>query len=145
MDKGTETTVRLLLVDNQEEDVKQFCQAARAHPGLEVIWRAKSAEDAIAYFRGEGVFADRTVHPLPEIVVVDPDVPNCERLGNLERRWRRLKIGVFTRAEKPECRAVAAGLGSHLFQEKSFEPAVLHRFLHWLTAMALEEKKQWNR
>ncbi len=137
--------MKVLLVDHQADDARKLCEAAQRHPELKVIWQAHDAQETLAYLGGQGIFGNREVHPMPDILVIDTDLPDCDRLAGLQRRFVRLKIGVFTKSTKPECRGVAEGLGAHLFQEKTFEPEILERFLHWLVSIVLTERRERSR
>ena len=76
-----------LMVDDNEDDAflvrRAFARAAPEHQ-LGIVG---SCEEAVAYLSGEGEFADRKRHPVPEIVLVDGVLP-CE--GGMELvKWLR--------------------------------------------------------
>lgn len=61
----------ILLVENEDDDVlllKRAFNKAGVNVPVQVV---ASGQDAIAYLKGEGRFAERSKHPLPLIVLLD--------------------------------------------------------------------------
>jgi CheY-like chemotaxis protein len=65
----------ILLVEDQETDV-MLLQRAFANVGAQSLLRSVADGDAaIAYLSGEGIYADRHRHPLPDLVLLDLKLP----------------------------------------------------------------------
>ncbi|HXG63045.1 MAG TPA: response regulator [Planctomycetota bacterium] len=69
-------------------------QAIRFHRALESLGRAdalvgvvRDVDEALAYLSGQGQFRDRARHPLPRLVLLDPELPSGSGLEVL--RWMR--------------------------------------------------------
>jgi CheY-like chemotaxis protein len=69
-------------------------QAIRFHRALESLGRAdalvgvvRDVDEALAYLSGQGPFRDRARHPLPRLVLLDPELPSGSGLEVL--RWMR--------------------------------------------------------
>jgi two-component system, response regulator len=139
-----EGPVKVMLVESREQDALWFRQAATGMPALEVVWHARDGEEAIHYLSGAGVFAERQTYPLPDVVVMDLDLPKLHGLGVLEWLWgrhQRPPVAIFSAIDNSEVRNSADRLGAHLFEQKSFEPVRFLRFLHWVEQMGLMERR----
>ena len=65
----------LLYVDDSADDrllVQRACRRARVSFGLQTL---ESGVEAIRYLNGEGEFADREEHPLPDLILLDLKMP----------------------------------------------------------------------
>jgi CheY-like chemotaxis protein len=71
----------ILLVDDSDSDIALLQQAfakAGMQRRLEVV---RDGVDAMSYLLGRGEFADRSLHPMPSILIIDVNMP---RLNGLE-------------------------------------------------------------
>ena len=111
----------ILLVDDSEDDIvlmKHAFQAAHFKPSVQT---ASDGEEAIAYLKGDGAWADRDEFPLPTVMLLDLNMPKANGFEVLA--WvrtqpvlKRLTIIVFSasaRAEDVE-RAYELGVNSYL-------------------------------
>ncbi len=133
----------ILQVEDDANDVLLFEQACRK-AGLTVpIHRVSDGDEALAYLRGQGPFADRDEHPLPRLVLLDlkmPRVSGFEVLAWLRRqeRFRRLPVVVLSSSnhESDVKRALELGVNSYLVKPVQFDALVevvrqIHQY--WLT------------
>ncbi len=83
----TGTELKVLLVDDDPNDLALFGIAVE-RSDLE-IWleTANEAEKAMEHLEGKGEYADRSLHPLPDIVLLDLTMPRLNGLDFLQ--WRR--------------------------------------------------------
>jgi CheY-like chemotaxis protein len=96
----------LLIVEDDENDYF-FLERALVAAKLEVqIQRACDGLEAIEYLAGENDFADREVHPLPHLMVLDLKMPGKDGFEVLA--WMReqaelgtLPVVVFSSSEEP--------------------------------------------
>ena len=69
-----------LLVDDDSNDCALFGLAVE-RTGLNILLQtAPGGEQAIDYLEGRGAYADRSIHPLPDLVVLDLDMRVGARL-----------------------------------------------------------------
>jgi CheY-like chemotaxis protein len=82
----------ILLVDDSEDDIimmrEGFAQANCIHPLQEV----HNGEEAIAYLKGEGQYADRHKYPLPIAMLLDLNMPKQNGYDVLA--WVRARPGL---------------------------------------------------
>ena len=84
----------------------------------------QDGEQAIAYLKGEGQFADRQAHPLPDLVLLDlwlPGMNGFEVLAWVRQQpeLRGLKVFVWTDAGQREILERATQAGADRFVPKS--------------------------
>lgn len=126
-----------ILVVEDEPDAITLLRHAFEKTGIaNPIATVHDGEQAIAYLKGEGRYADRLAHPLPLLVLLDLKLPRCSGLEVLE--WiraqpalRGLPVIVLTSSkERTDVRrAYAAGANSYLVK-----PSSLHRLIELAAA-----------
>lgn len=111
----------VLLVEDNEDDIffmKMACQRTGIPHAFHVV---TDGEEALQYLAGTGVFADRSTHPLPDLVFLDIKLP--KRDGHKVLEWIRSKdvfknlpVVMLTSslAESDVSRAYALGVTSYL-------------------------------
>ena len=111
----------ILLVDDSDDDLllmKHALQAAQFKP---FVRSASNGEEAIAYLKGEGPYAQREKYPLPIVMLLDLNMPRIN--GYEVLAWvrsqpilKRLSIIVFSASARPEDveRALELGANSYL-------------------------------
>ena len=108
----------ILLAEDDENDVlltlRVFGQAHFVNP-VRVV---SDGEQAIAYFRGEGEFAQRDEYPLPALLLLDLKMPRKDGFAVLQ--WLRqqpqlsaLRIVVLTGSDRAEDAERARQLGAN--------------------------------
>src|SRR6202008_1969122 len=141
----------ILMAEDDENDVffieRAFKQAQIANP----LNRVRDGEEAIAYLKGEGAYADRDKFPLPHLVLLDLKMPR--KNGFEVIAWvrqqpglRRLPLVVLTSSkEGPDVnRAYELGANTYLVKPVKFEGLVEMMKtlnLYWLI---LAEKPSYN-
>ncbi|HWL15761.1 MAG TPA: response regulator [Opitutus sp.] len=121
----------ILLVEDEPDAITllqyAFARAGIRHP----IHTVNDGEEAIAYLRGDGRYADRTAHPLPQFTLLDLKLPRCSGIEVI--RWiretpavRALPVIVLTSSKERSDvrRAYAAGANSYLVKPSSLERLV---------------------
>ncbi len=116
----------ILLVED-EPDAVTLLEFAFARVGIaNPVRTVHDGEQAIAYFRGEGAYSDRAVHPFPQLVLLDLKLPRCpglEVLAWIRRQpsLRLVPVVVMTSSrERADLeRAYAAGANSYLVKPSS--------------------------
>jgi CheY-like chemotaxis protein len=82
----------VLLVEDNQDDVfvmKMACQRTGIPHLLQVVTDGAMALD---YLSGNGVYADRTIHPLPDVLFLDIRMP--KRNGHEVLKWIRSQPGL---------------------------------------------------
>lgn len=110
----------VLLVDDDPDDrflVEQSWKAAgRGRPLLTL----PDGRQALDYLLGKGAYADRTLHPLPCLVLLDVKMPGLSGFEVLEllrheEALLRLPVVILTASTSPQDAATARRLGADAF------------------------------
>lgn len=109
------------------------------------IAMVRDGEEAIEYLQGEGRFADRVQHPMPDLLLLDLKMP---RLNGLEvLRWLRsnetcasLPVIMFSGSGLEKDVQEAYRLGANTYFQKRGDPRALVALLrlvvqYWLASM----------
>jgi len=131
MSKRSPHEVVILLVEDREDDVlltKQAFVRANINNPLHV---ACDGEEAISYLQGAGRFADRAEFPLPDLVLLDINMPRMDGFAVL--KWVRanpalktLRIVMLSTSDQGDDidKAYALGANSYLVKPSDFESFV---------------------
>jgi CheY-like chemotaxis protein len=133
----------VLLVEDDPDDVLLTQRAFRKVGARVPIQVVGDGEQAIAYLTGQGGWADRESHPLPDLLLLDLKLPRRSGFEVLE--WlrsqpglRRLPVVVLTgsREMADVDRALDLGANSYLVKPVGFDALLeIVRLLdlYWLT------------
>lgn len=111
MSSSPNTTI--LYVEDEESDVVMLRIAPDSIRVQNHLHVARNGEEALNYLQGTGPYADRELHPLPRLVLMDLNVPRVSGLRVLkwihqESPFADLPVVVYTSSEDPkdaeECR-----------------------------------------
>ncbi|HMJ66414.1 MAG TPA: response regulator [Candidatus Binatia bacterium] len=72
---SSQTSDAVLLAEDSDDDILLFQRAyssAGVHSPLHIV---RDGEEAIRYLKGRGKFTDRTLYPVPRLLVVDLKMP----------------------------------------------------------------------
>jgi CheY-like chemotaxis protein len=118
----------ILCVDDAEDDVF-FLKRAFQKAGLPCMLHvAKNGDEAVDYLSGKGCYAEREVHALPELVLLDVNMPS--RDGHEVLNWIRsqpdlenLPVVMLSSSREPSDiqRAYRAGANSYLVKPIRFQ------------------------
>jgi len=132
MDKNQFT---VLLVEDDLNDIfiiKRAFRSARIPNPLQVV---TDGEEAMAYLRGDGKYADRNAHPLPSLMVMDIHMPRLSGFEVLEwvkgkpQPLRRIPIIIVSSSDSPADINRAYELGANAYMIKPMDyRAVEHLF-----------------
>ncbi len=128
----------ILLVEDREDDVflvrRAFEKAYLLNP-LQVV---RNGEEAVAYLKGEGTYANRAGYPLPSLILLDLKLPGMDGFDVL--RWIRrepnfgsLPVIVLTSSEqiRDVNRAYQLGANSFLVKPTDFENPSVSPETNW--------------
>jgi CheY-like chemotaxis protein len=134
-------SISILYVEDEETDVMllqhAFAKAGIRNP-LQTVKDGKLAKD---YLAGDGPFADRKLHPLPGLVLLDLNLPYWSGFEVLvwireQPHLRRLPVIIFTSSSRPDdvARAYDAGANAYLVKPNALSD---------LTALTLALRDFW--
>ncbi len=140
MSRNGRTTI--LLAKDDQNDVMLIKRAFSKSRIVNPIVCVENGEDAVAYLRGDGQYAERQQHPLPFMLLLDLKLPRLS--GHEVLQWlrgqpllKRLPVVALTSSREPVDinRAYELGANSYLVKPVVFEEfAALMRQLqvYWL-------------
>jgi len=114
---------KLLYVEDEEDDV-YFMRRAFTRAGLEACLKiVGDGQAAIDYLSGCGQFSDRTEYPLPEVVLLDLNLPTVSGFQVLKwirqnPEFLRLPVVVFSSSARQGDKTRARELGASDYIEK---------------------------
>jgi CheY-like chemotaxis protein len=118
----------ILLVEDDENDVVLLQRAFQKGGMREAIKTVRDGQQAIAYLRGEGAYADRERFPMPFLVLLDLRMPRTDGFEVLqwirsEPELKRLLVVVLTSSnlQSDVDRAYELGANSYLVKPVGFE------------------------
>lgn len=121
----------ILHVEDDENDALLFEKACeRAGLPAKVYW-VEAADQATAYLLGEGAYGDRSLYPLPHIILLDLKMPRMDGFQFLKwlrnnEKFAALPVLVFTASMSREdkARAMSEGATSYFIKPSSFDSLV---------------------
>ncbi|MGB9429888.1 MAG: response regulator [Gammaproteobacteria bacterium] len=140
MNEINRTTI--LLAEDDQNDVMLIKRVFSKSRIINPIACVENGEDAVAYLKGEGKYADRVQHPLPFMLLLDLKLPRLS--GHEVLHWlrsqpllKRLPVVVLTSSRQPADinRAYELGANSYLVKPVVFEEfsALMQQLqLYWL-------------
>ncbi len=137
---GSGTPARILLVEDSADDIL-FLERAFRKAGVPPFFRAiKDGAEAMQYFRGDGVYSDRSIHPLPTHLLLDLKIPKVSGLELLA--WLKagnirdgLRVAILSSSAEPADRERAQALGIDGFFLKPGRSADLVNTVHQIARL----------
>jgi DNA-binding response OmpR family regulator len=131
-----------ILVAEDDPTDAFFFQRAFKRAGLPVALHfVRDGQEVIDYLQGTGPFADRTAYPLPQLVLLDLNMPRLNGFDVLE--WVRrqsgfssLQVVIFSSSDEAKDINRAYGLGANWYLVKPHS-------MDELTALVGRFKKFW--
>ncbi|PVV16272.1 MAG: two-component system response regulator [gamma proteobacterium symbiont of Ctena orbiculata] len=133
----------IMLVEDNRMDIELTLDAfkeARLSNRIEV---ANSGSRALDYLLGNGEFADRIEHPLPDLILLDLKMPGIDGFEVLKRiketpKIKRIPVVVLTSSKEQGDRALSYDIGANSYLVK---PVAFSGFIdvvrqiedYWLT------------
>jgi CheY-like chemotaxis protein len=118
----------ILLVDDSENDIFLMRTAFKKAEFNIRLQEVHNGEQAIAYLKGEGQHSDRTLYPLPSVILLDLNMPMKNGFDVLswvraQPLFKYLSIIILTSSQRPEDVQLAFDLGasSYLVKPSSME------------------------
>src|SRR4051812_47346258 len=102
----------VLVVEDNLDDIALLEIATQKAAGGVLYQFVRDGEQAIAYLKGEGGFGDRESHPIPELVLLDLNLPKVDGFEVLKwirqnPKFRTMKVFVWSGVEPSDQRQQA--------------------------------------
>jgi CheY-like chemotaxis protein len=122
--------IRILVAEDDPNDVLLLKRAFAKAQVPAALFFVSNGQEAISYLEGQAPFDDRAVYPLPNLLLLDLNMPG---LGGLEvLQWLAaqhalagLRIAVISSCLAPEACRQAVKLGAHCCVTKPLDPLQL--------------------
>ena len=131
-----------ILVAEDDLTDAYFFQRAFNRAGIPVALHfVRDGQEVIDYLQGTGPFADRTAYPLPQLVLLDLNMPRLNGFDVLEwvreqPGFRNLQVVIFSSSDEAKDINRAYGLGANWYLVKPHS-------MDELTALVGRFKKFW--
>jgi two-component system, response regulator len=135
-------TKRILLVEDNADDELLTLRAFKQNNILNEVIVARDGAEALEYLFATGAHAGRSVDDLPQLVLLDLNLPRVSGLDVLQRirddaRTKLLSVVVLTSSKEEEDVLRSYALGANSFVRKpvkfqAFTEAVRTLGLYWL-------------
>ena len=132
----------ILLVDDDPNDVELTLRAFRTSPIGNQVVVARDGIEALDYLCGTGAYEGRDPSRLPQVVLLDLNLPVIDGLEVLRRiradaRFRRLPVVILTSSDQDSDKLAGYGLGANSYVRKpvdfrQFSEAVTRLSLYWM-------------
>ena len=139
-------SLTLLYAEDEENDVLFLERAFKLAGSSHSLKAVPDGAQALEYLTGEGIFADRTRHPFPDLILLDINMPKKSGLDVLEwlrsqPRYKSLPALILTSSSRPEDMEKARQLGADDYLLKPSDPLKLVELVrslqeHWLSQTA---------
>ena len=132
----------ILLVEDNPDDVELTLRALKKNNILNEVMVAKDGAEALDYLFGTGVYAGRDLSVMPQVILLDLQLPKVDGLEVLKRlradeRTKLLPVVILTssREEKDLINGYKLGANSYIRKPVDFDQfayAVRQLGLYWL-------------
>jgi len=117
-----ERPIILLIEDSIQEAMLIRFALEKSHARLR-LEHVIDGRVAVDYFKGAGRYADRKVHPIPQLVILDLHLPGLHGMEVLrfireQTEYFSLPVFIFTDSLNPNDRARAKSIGATGYLEK---------------------------
>jgi CheY-like chemotaxis protein len=122
--KGRLLLQNVLVVEDSVDDTELLRVASERALEALAFHVVRDGEQALAYLKGQGQYADRHAHPFPDLVLLDLALPGMNGFDVLawirqEPELSALKVFVWTDAGDPATLTRAVQMGANRFVPKS--------------------------
>ncbi len=136
------STKVILLVEDNSDDEALTLRALKRNNILNDVIVARDGVEALEYLFAEGQYADRDTSVMPEVILLDLNLPKVSGLEVLQRlsednRTKHLPVVVLTSSKEERDLITSYNLGANSYIQKpvdfvEFGQAVQQLGLYWL-------------
>ena len=123
-----DNTAQILLVEDNQMDVVLTLDAFREAKLINKVNVTRDGQEALDYLFGQGKFADRTLFPIPNLILLDLKMPGIDGFEVLRKikgtdKLKRIPVVILTSSREEGDRALSYDIGanSYLLKPVSFE------------------------
>ena len=136
----------VLMVDDSEDDCLLIKIALGKAERLSFIGSVADGEELVAYFQGEGEYADRVAFPLPDLLLLDLMMPRKNGFEVLEwlqsQPFEDMIVVVLSGSEQAEDIKRAMALGADHYQPKYGDSQRRMELVKFLEDYLVKEKNK---
>ena len=126
-----EKLAHILLVEDNKMDIALTLDAFRESRLTNKIQVARNGEEALNYLYGKGEYSDRKKYPIPNIILLDLQMPKVGGLEVLEKvkstpGLKRIPVIILTSSKDDGDRIMSYDLGANSYLVK---PVIFEGFL----------------
>jgi CheY-like chemotaxis protein len=115
--------IAVLIADDSEDDQFFFKRAAGTLEKLQIVGSVLDGEELVAYLAGAAAYADRTRFPLPELLLLDLQMPKLNGFDVLQwlkenDKTENMTVVIVSGSTREEDIRKALALGAHYYQAK---------------------------
>lgn len=132
----------ILLVEDNPDDEELTIRALKKNNIGNNLMVVRDGAEALDFLFGSGIYADREVHILPQVVLLDLNLPKVDGLEVLRRiraeeNTRLLPVVILTSSKEQQDMVMGYSLGANSYVRKpvdfnQFVEAVRQLGLYWL-------------
>ena len=126
----------VLIADDSDADRFLLRKAIDHAASLNAIAEVPDGAGVVAYLRGQGEFSNRRKFPIPDLLLLDLNMPGMDGFAVLEwlgtQEFHNLTVMVLTGSLQPQDLKRALDLGAHRFQVKPRSIEDWHATIHVL-------------
>jgi two-component system, response regulator len=136
------TGPQILLVEDNKDDELLTVRILRKHHIANHVVVVRDGVEALDYLFGTGIHADRNANRLPELVLLDLNLPRMDGLEVLrsiraDERTRRLPVIILSSSKQEDDVIQSYGRGAHAYIRKpmdfgEFMSSIGTMGLYWL-------------
>lgn len=128
----------IMLVDDSHNEAILLTRSLKRAGLEESVVHIHDPREAVAYLKGDGEYADRHQHPLPDILLLDLKMPEIDGFQLLswarsQPHLARLVIVIVTRTDDPRLIQMCYQLGANSFLSKDANAEELRNFVQFFT------------
>lgn len=135
------------MVDDSEDDRYFLKKALRRFPRFRLLRELCDGQEAVSYLAGHGRFARRDLYPLPDLVVLDLNMPGM--CGQDVLRWLQtqnfpsLTVVVLSDSIAREVVQTCLAIGAHGYWSKTTVPEELRQIVFEMQGL-LDQRSSSN-
>jgi CheY-like chemotaxis protein len=133
----------ILVGEDNKDDVFLLKHALKKAQFENPVRFVSDGEEVMAYLQGEGKFADRALHPFPDLLLLDIKMPRLDGLETLalirnDPRYKRLVVIILTTSNREQDINRAFDLQANSYLVKPARPEAMLGVLEQIRGYWLE-------
>lgn len=149
--KAQENPLNILLVDDNETDVKITLRAFRSAQLKNNVFTVSNGQECLDFVRREGAYQDKEKYPRPDVILLDINMPKVDGFGVLtaiksDDDYRAIPVVVLTASKNEEDIRKSYSLGASSFIQKPVDYEKFVKMMegfnfYWCSVVRLPNQK----